>query len=202
MHMGGRVRKAPGRATASSSYDTVSYVPADGSPSRQQGRPPTYVRARALVVRRISVFRTLCRQRKMCWLRQPETIRSSPGRTPKLQVARFPARRTIRDCTARRAAFSQELIPLRGRLRRVGRWVSPAQVGGEILRNIAPGPRSVLTHLPRQVAESNPFADELDAEQRAVRSLGDDLASGRWAERNRDLVALDAAELGLRLLIA
>jgi SAM-dependent methyltransferase len=40
------------------------------------------------------------------------------------------------------------------------------------------------------------------AEQRAVRSLGDDLASGRWAERNRDLVDLDAAELGERLLIA
>ena len=40
-----------------------------------------------------------------------------------------------------------------------------------------------------------------DAEQRAVRSLGDDLASGRWAERNRDLVDLDAAELGERLLI-
>ena len=41
-----------------------------------------------------------------------------------------------------------------------------------------------------------------DAEQRAVRGLRDDLASGRWAERNRDLVDLDAAELGLRLLIA
>ncbi len=41
-----------------------------------------------------------------------------------------------------------------------------------------------------------------EAEQRAVRSLTDDLASGRWAERNRDLAALDAAELGLRLLIA
>jgi hypothetical protein len=41
-----------------------------------------------------------------------------------------------------------------------------------------------------------------DAEQRAVHSLRDDLASGRWAERNRDLVALEAAELGLRLLIA
>jgi len=39
-------------------------------------------------------------------------------------------------------------------------------------------------------------------EQRAVRSLRDDLASGRWTERNRDLAALDAAELGLRLLIA
>jgi hypothetical protein len=41
-----------------------------------------------------------------------------------------------------------------------------------------------------------------DAEQRAVRSLRDDLASGRWAERNRDLIDLEAAELGLRLLIA
>ncbi len=40
-----------------------------------------------------------------------------------------------------------------------------------------------------------------EAEQRAVRSLRDDLASGQWAERNRDLVALDAAELGLRLLV-
>jgi hypothetical protein len=41
-----------------------------------------------------------------------------------------------------------------------------------------------------------------DAEQRAVRSLRDDLASGRWAERNRDLVDLEAVELGARLLIA
>jgi SAM-dependent methyltransferase len=41
-----------------------------------------------------------------------------------------------------------------------------------------------------------------DAEQRAVRRLGDDLASGRWAERHCDLVDLDAAELGERLLIA
>ncbi len=40
------------------------------------------------------------------------------------------------------------------------------------------------------------------AEQRAVRSLRDDLASGRWAERNRDLAGLDEAELGLRLLVA
>ena len=41
-----------------------------------------------------------------------------------------------------------------------------------------------------------------EAEQRAVRSLGDDLASGRWAENNRDLADLDEAELGLRLLVA
>lgn len=41
-----------------------------------------------------------------------------------------------------------------------------------------------------------------EAEQRAVDGLRDDLSSGRWAERNRDLVAHDAAELGLRLLVA
>jgi SAM-dependent methyltransferase len=40
-----------------------------------------------------------------------------------------------------------------------------------------------------------------EAEQRAVRRLGDDLASGRWAERNREIIALDTAELGLRLLV-
>ena len=40
-----------------------------------------------------------------------------------------------------------------------------------------------------------------DAEQRAVHSLRTDLATGRWAERNRDLADLDMAELGLRLLI-
>jgi SAM-dependent methyltransferase len=41
-----------------------------------------------------------------------------------------------------------------------------------------------------------------DAEERAVRSLRADLTSGRWAERNRDLLELEAAELGLRLVIA
>ncbi|MFE7765181.1 MerR family transcriptional regulator [Streptomyces sp. NPDC057438] len=39
------------------------------------------------------------------------------------------------------------------------------------------------------------------AEQRAVRNLSDDLDFGRWAERNSDLAHLDAADLGLRLLI-
>jgi SAM-dependent methyltransferase len=41
-----------------------------------------------------------------------------------------------------------------------------------------------------------------DAERRAVRSLREDLDSGRWAERNADLLDLDTAELGLRLLVA
>lgn len=41
-----------------------------------------------------------------------------------------------------------------------------------------------------------------EAERRAVGSLGDDLDSGRWAERNGELAGLDAADLGLRLLTA
>ena len=40
------------------------------------------------------------------------------------------------------------------------------------------------------------------AEQRAVRSLRADLESGRWAERNRELLDLEEAELGLRLFVA
>ncbi len=42
----------------------------------------------------------------------------------------------------------------------------------------------------------------LDAERRAVTRLGADLESGAWEERNRDLLALDAADLGARLLVA
>lgn len=40
-----------------------------------------------------------------------------------------------------------------------------------------------------------------EAEHRAVSRLRADLAANRWSERNPDLTALDAAELGLRLLI-
>jgi hypothetical protein len=41
-----------------------------------------------------------------------------------------------------------------------------------------------------------------DAEERAVHQLRGDLASGRWAERNRDILELEEVELGLRLLVA
>ncbi len=41
-----------------------------------------------------------------------------------------------------------------------------------------------------------------DAERRAVHNLRGELASGQWAERNRDLAGLDAVDLGTRLLIA
>jgi len=39
-------------------------------------------------------------------------------------------------------------------------------------------------------------------EQRFIRSLRGDLESGAWAIRNHDLIGRDAADLGLRLLIA
>lgn len=41
-----------------------------------------------------------------------------------------------------------------------------------------------------------------DVEQRAVDQLQHDLVSGRWAERNLDLLHLDTVDLGLRLIIA
>jgi len=39
-------------------------------------------------------------------------------------------------------------------------------------------------------------------ESRAVKQLREDLASGRWAARNKALVNVEDADLGLRLLIA
>jgi SAM-dependent methyltransferase len=41
-----------------------------------------------------------------------------------------------------------------------------------------------------------------EVEQRAVAQLRADLESGQWAERNGELLGLDEAELGLRLLLA
>jgi SAM-dependent methyltransferase len=41
-----------------------------------------------------------------------------------------------------------------------------------------------------------------DVEARAVHSLRDDLVSGQWAKRNRDLIGLDEADFGARLLVA
>ncbi len=41
-----------------------------------------------------------------------------------------------------------------------------------------------------------------EVERRAVRNLRKDLESGRWAERNRELVDLAEADLGARLLVA
>ena len=41
-----------------------------------------------------------------------------------------------------------------------------------------------------------------EVEERTVRRLREDLASGQWADRNRELIDLEEADLGLRLLIA
>ncbi len=40
------------------------------------------------------------------------------------------------------------------------------------------------------------------AERRAVNALADDLASGAWADRNAELLAMESIDLGARLLIA
>jgi hypothetical protein len=53
------------------------------------------------------------------------------------------------------------------------------------------------------VAHAAAFGSQsFDAEQRAVRSLSDDLAYGRWLERNQQLMSLEAADIGARLLVA
>ena len=59
-------------------------------------------------------------------------------------------------------------------------------------------------YLDERVRRGTSVWSKLDAgvEDRAVRALRDDLDTGRWHERNRALVDLDAAELGLRLLVA
>ncbi|MCZ0999278.1 hypothetical protein O1M63_16180 [Streptomyces mirabilis] len=93
--------------------------------------------------------------------------------------------------------------------------------GRRLLRIIRTGTGSVVTWRQAQMVLLSPqgmavadnaevtftSADRVrdvihEAEQWAVDRLRDDLSSGRWAERNRDLVALDTAELGLRLLLA
>ncbi|WP_408909460.1 hypothetical protein [Streptomyces solicavernae] len=40
-----------------------------------------------------------------------------------------------------------------------------------------------------------------EVQRRAVDGLREDPSPGRWAERDGDLLALDAAEFGLRLLV-
>jgi SAM-dependent methyltransferase len=55
-------------------------------------------------------------------------------------------------------------------------------------------------HVRRGISAWSALGPEI--EMRAVRSLRADLDSGRWAERNADLLSLEAADLGLRLLIA
>jgi SAM-dependent methyltransferase len=59
-------------------------------------------------------------------------------------------------------------------------------------------------YLDEQVRRGVSVWDALgpDVEQRAVRNLRWDLACGRWVERNHEILDLDAAELGARLLIA
>jgi SAM-dependent methyltransferase len=97
-------------------------------------------------------------------------------------------------------------------------WPSPAELAGAIEARIEPvlipwdcadGFFEAYWRRPEAYLEENVRRGISvwaklgpDVEQRAVRSLHADLVSGRWAERNRELADLEAAELGLRLLIA
>ena len=132
------------------------------------------------VARRVVVFTCDASDPDRFWLNRdylPEYRRPLAGRPSLTELARAIG---ARDRTGART------VGLRGRLLT---WPTGA------------GPRHTWTNMSAAAmsiwARVGP-----DAEQRAVHSLRDDLASGRWAERNRDLVDLDAAELGLRLLIA
>ena len=72
---------------------------------------------------------------------------------------------------------------------------------GRLLRGLLARPEAYLDARVRR-GMSVWAASRAGRRERAVRSLRNDLASGRWAERNHELVDLDAAELGARLLIA
>jgi SAM-dependent methyltransferase len=59
-------------------------------------------------------------------------------------------------------------------------------------------------YLDERVRRGTSVWDRIGAEveRRAVRDLSGDLRSGRWRERNAELLELDQADLGARLLIA
>jgi SAM-dependent methyltransferase len=96
-------------------------------------------------------------------------------------------------------------------------WPSPAELAGVIGASVEPVPvpwdcadgffeaywRRPAAYLDERVRRGVSLWTRVgpQLEQRAVHGLRDHLASGRWAERNHDLLALDAAELGLRLLV-
>jgi len=109
-----------------------------------------------------------------------------------------------RDYLPEVADFSVDRPPLAELVRAIGARVEPVPIPWDCADGFFEAhwrrPEAYLDdHVRRGVSVWTRVGP--DAEQRAVRSLGDDLVSGRWAERNRDLVALDAAELGLRLLV-
>ena len=114
--------------------------------------------------------------------------------------------------------LTRDYLPGFADLRAVKILASPTKLAGAIGARIEPVPipwdcadglyeaywRRPEAYLDENVRRGTSIWASLGpgAEGRAVRKLREDLASGRWAERNGDLLDLEQAELGARLLIA
>ena len=109
-----------------------------------------------------------------------------------------------RDYLPEVAAFGAGRPSLTEQARAIGARMEPVLIPWDCAtassRPTGPRRGNLDEHVRRGIWVSTSV--EPDTKQRAVRSLGDDLASGRWAERNPDRGDIEAAELGARLLIA
>ena len=110
-----------------------------------------------------------------------------------------------RDYVPERAALVSGLLPLTDLARSIGARVEPVLIPWDCVDGFYEAYwRRPEVYLDEDARRGMSIWARVgpDTEQRAVRELRNDLASGRWLERNRDLVELDAAELGIHLLIA
>ncbi len=112
----------------------------------------------------------------------------------------------VRDYLPESVAFDGARMPPIGRVRE---WMGGAEV------SVVPVPhdcedgffcaywRRPEAYLdPRVRAGASNLAQLGAAVDRAVAELGDDLRTGRWRERNADLLDLDEIDLGYRLLVS
>ncbi|MFF3350775.1 MerR family DNA-binding transcriptional regulator [Streptomyces sp. NPDC002779] len=100
-------------------------------------------------------------------------------------LAGFPSLATMADATGARA----EQVPV------------PWDCADGLFEAYWRRPSAYLTdHVRRAMSVWTKVGPE--AEQRAVQNLSDDLDSGLWTERNRNLTNLQTADLGLRLLVS
>ncbi|MGW4750196.1 hypothetical protein ACWEPR_35915 [Streptomyces sp. NPDC004290] len=130
---------------------------------------------------------------------------SAPGSSTSRTPPRTPAKPLTRDYLPEFAAVLTEFPSLAGMADAIGARVEPVPIPWDCADGLFEAywrrPGAYLEdHVRRAMSVWTRVGPE--AEQRAVRSLSDDLEDGRWAERNSDLADLDAADLGLRLLIA
>lgn len=114
--------------------------------------------------------------------------------------------------------LNRDYLPEFAALRAVRVLASVSDLAGAIGAQLSPVPipwdcadglyeaywRRPEAYLNEQVRRGASVWDALgpEVEQRAVRNLREDLSSGQWSQRNHEILDLDAAELGARLLIA